>query len=89
MNVVEGARFYGLDRGIKITCGRDKNNGRFRRETMCVLQHLDAINLGHFDVGDNHVVTGAFHLPNGQLARVHRFDFVSFLAQCDLEQFTN
>ena len=39
----------------------DQNDGGVRRNAVRVAQHLDAINIRHFDVGDNDVVQSAVY----------------------------
>ena len=80
LNVVKRARLDGLYCGIEISRCSNEDHSRFWRQTMCMLQHLDAVNLRHLDVGDDHVIASAFHLSQCRLAGVYRLDFMSLFA---------
>src|SRR5450755_3642458 len=52
---------------------------------MRVAQHFDAIDVGHFDVGDDHVVESAFEFPLGILSGFYGLDLVAFAAQGNIQ----
>ena len=79
LNVVKSACFDSLHGGIEVARRSNQDNSRLGRQAVCVLQHLDAINLRHLNVGDDHVVASRFHLSQCSLAGAYRLDFVPFL----------
>ena len=80
-NVVgRASRFYGFH-GSRIVIDRsDQDDGGVGRDPMGVAEHFNAIDGGHFDVGDDDVVEGPVDLVFRHLPGLNRLDAVSLAA---------
>ena len=56
---------------------------------MSIFQNLDAINVGHLDVGHHHIVECGLQLPLRHFPGVDRLDLISFTTQSDVEHFAD
>src|SRR5712692_2959504 len=52
---------------------------------MRVAEHFDAIGIRHLDIGDDHVVEGAFELPFRILSGLYGLDLVALAAQGNVQ----
>ena len=56
---------------------------------MCMLQHFNAVDVWHFNVRDDYIVTGSFHFADRQLSRVDSLHLVPFFAQSYFKQLSD
>ncbi len=56
---------------------------------MGMAQNFDAVNVRHFDVGNDEIVESAVDFILGRLPGLHSFDAVTVAAQSDVEHFAD
>src|SRR5208283_1242595 len=77
--------FHGFHGGFVVVDSGDEDYRRVGRNAMGVAEDLDAIDVGHLDVGDDDVIKSAINFAFCGLARLNRLDTVAFTAQGDVE----
>src|SRR5271168_5552782 len=84
--VAVGAEVHGVNGGVHGGDAGNKDEDRRGRNFLGILQQLDAIHIGHADVGDDDVEDLGGEAALGGLAVGNDFDLVAFLAEADFEQ---
>src|SRR5579864_2447274 len=89
-DIVRGASgLHRLNRGLVIIDRRDQDDSRIGRDFVSVAQHFNAVDVRHFDIGDDDVIKRTINLVFGTLPGLDCLNAMTFAAQGDIQHFAD